>query len=199
MDCSMSDFPDLHYFLEFTQTHVHWVSNAIQPSRLLSPSSPLALNLSQHQGLFQWLGSLQWPKYWSFSCNISPSNEYSGLISFRIDWFDPLAVQGTLMSLFQYHSLTIQIFVSSMMSLLFNTPSRFVIAFRQRICAHLPAAVVIWSWVPATLFGTSLCSPGLSSLLSIYQKSSHQCSSWPPLLQTRNQVLGEGAGRWKNS
>ena len=58
MDCSMSDFPVLHYFLEFTQTRVHWLNNAIQPSRLLSPSSPLALNLSQHQGLFQWLSSL---------------------------------------------------------------------------------------------------------------------------------------------
>ena len=104
MDCSMSGFPVHHYLLEFAQTHVHWVSNAIQPSRLLSPSSPLALNLSQHQGLFQWLGSLQWPKYWSFSCNISPSNEYSGLISFRIDWFDLLAVQGILKSLLPHHS-----------------------------------------------------------------------------------------------
>ena len=61
---------------------------------------------------------IRWPKHWSFSCNISPSNEYSGLISFRIDWLDLLAVQGTLRSLFQHHSLTIQIFVSNMMSLL---------------------------------------------------------------------------------
>ena len=69
-----------------------------------SSPSPPALNLSQHRGLFQWVGSLiRWPKYWSFSFSISPSNEYSGLISFRIDWFN-LAVQGTLKSLLQHHS-----------------------------------------------------------------------------------------------
>ena len=102
MDCSMPYFPVLHYLPEFAQTHVYWVSNALQPSHPLSPPSPLALNLSQHQGLFQWVGSLhQVPKYWSFS--ISPSNEHSRLISFRIDWFDLLAVQGTLKSL-QLHS-----------------------------------------------------------------------------------------------
>jgi len=71
---------------------------------LLSPSLP-AFNLSQHQGLFKWVSSLhQWPKYWSFSFNISPSNEHSGLISFKMDWLDLLAVQETLKSLFQHHS-----------------------------------------------------------------------------------------------
>ena len=96
VDCSTPDFPLLHYLPEFAQTHVHRVSDAIQPFHsLLSPSSP-ALNLSQHQGLFQWVGFLhQVAKYWSFSFSISPSNEYSGWIYFRIDWFD-LAVQGTL-------------------------------------------------------------------------------------------------------
>ena len=64
-----------------------------------------SLNLSQHWGLFQWVGSsCQWPKNWSFSFSISPSNEYSGLISFRINWFDLLAVQGTLKTLLQHHS-----------------------------------------------------------------------------------------------
>ena len=91
--------------LKFAQTHVHWVSDAIQPSYPLSSPSPPAFNLSQHQGLFQWVSSsYQWPKYWSFSFSINPSNEYSGLISFRIDWFDLLAVQRTLKSLFQHHS-----------------------------------------------------------------------------------------------
>ena len=86
------------------QTHVHRVSDIIQPFHpLLSPSPP-AFNLSQHQGLFQWINSSHQPKYWSFSFNISPSNEYSGLISFMIDWFDLLAVQGTLKSLLQHHS-----------------------------------------------------------------------------------------------
>ena len=87
---------------EFTQSHVHWISDAIQPSHPLLIPSPPALSLSQHQGLFSWKSALciRWPKYgvWSFSFSISPSNECSGLISFRIDWFDLLAVQGTLKS-----------------------------------------------------------------------------------------------------
>ena len=86
----------------------HWVSNAIQPSHLLSSPSPPAFNLSQHQGLFKWVRSSHlthlWPKYWSFSFNISPSNDHPGLISFRIDWLDLLAVQETLKSLLQHHS-----------------------------------------------------------------------------------------------
>jgi len=106
MDCSMPGFPVLYYLLEFAQTHVHWVSDAIQSSHPLSSPSPPAFNLSQHQGLFQWISSshFRWPKYWSFSFSISTSNEYSGLISFRIDWFDILTVQGTLKSLLQQHS-----------------------------------------------------------------------------------------------
>ena len=81
---------------------MHRVSDAIQPSHpLLSPSPP-AFNLSQHQGLFKWsVLHARWPKYWSFSFSISPTNEYSGLISFRINWFDLLAVQETLKSLLQ--------------------------------------------------------------------------------------------------
>ena len=96
--------PYHHQLLEPAQTHVHWVNDAIQPSHpLLSPSP--AFNLSQHQNLLQWLSSIiRWPKYWSFSFITSPSNEYSVFISFRIHWFDLLAVQGTLKSLLQYHS-----------------------------------------------------------------------------------------------
>ena len=94
MDCRRPGFPVHHQLLELAQTHVHWVSDAIQPSHSLSPPSPPAFNLSQHQSLFQWVNSLaiRWPKYWRFSFSISPSNEYSGLISFRMDWFDLLAV-----------------------------------------------------------------------------------------------------------
>ena len=96
MNCSTPGLPVHHQLPEFTQTYVHWVSDAIQPSHPLSSPSPPAFNLSQHQGLFQWVGSShQVPKYWSFSFSISSSNEYSGLISFRMDWFDLLAVQGT--------------------------------------------------------------------------------------------------------
>ena len=89
---------------ELSQTHIHRINDAIQPSHPLSSLSPPAFNLSQHQGLFQWVSSsIRWPKYWSFSFNISPSNEYSGLNSFRIHWLDLLAVQETLKSLLQYH------------------------------------------------------------------------------------------------
>ena len=100
MDSSMAGFPVLHYLPEFAQTHVHWVGDAIQPSHpLLSPVPP-AFNFSQHQGLFQWVSSLhQVAKVSEFQLSISPSKEYSGFISFRIDWFDLLAVQGTLKSL----------------------------------------------------------------------------------------------------
>ena len=84
--CNMPDFPLLHYLLEFAQTHIHWVSDAIQPSHPLSPLSPPAFNLSQHQGLFHESAlRIRWPKYWSFSFSISPSNEYSELISFSTE------------------------------------------------------------------------------------------------------------------
>ena len=91
-----------HQFLELAQNHVQWVGDAILPSYPLSSPSPPVFNLSQHQGLFQWVSSShQVPKYWSFT--ISPSSEYSALISFRIDWFDLLEVQGPLKSLLQNH------------------------------------------------------------------------------------------------
>ena len=90
MDCSRAGFPVHHQLPELAQTHVHRVTDAIQPSHPLSFPSLQAFSLSQHQGLFQWV--IRWPKYWSFSFSISPSNEYSGLISFRIEWFDLLAV-----------------------------------------------------------------------------------------------------------
>ena len=105
MDCSTSGFPILRYLPEFAQILLHWVGDAIQPSHPLSSPSPPAFNLSQHQGLFnKSVLHNRWPKYWSFSFRISPSNEYSGLTSFRIDWSDLFAVQGTLKSLLQHHS-----------------------------------------------------------------------------------------------
>ena len=138
------------------------MGDAIQPSHpLLSPSH--AFSLSQHQGLFQSVLRIRWSKYWSFSFSISPSNEYLGLISFRINWFD-LTVQGTLKSLLQHHSskasifqhsaffmvqlshiymttgkstaLTRWTFDSKVMSLLFNMLSRFVIAFLPTPCCR---------------------------------------------------------------
>ena len=159
MDCSIPGLPVLHQLLERAQTHAHWVSYAIQPSHPLTSPSPPAFNLSQHQGLFQWVRFLHWwPKYWSFK--ISPFNEYSGLISFKIDWFDLLAVWRTLKSLLRHHSskasilpcpaffivqlshpymttgkiiaLTRWTFVSKVMSLLFNMLSKLVIIFLPR-------------------------------------------------------------------
>ena len=103
MNRSTPGLPVHQQLLESTQTHIHQVSDAIQSSHPLS-SPPPAFNLSQHQGLYNESAlCIRWPKYWSFSFSISPSNEYSGLISFRMDWLDLLAVQGTLKSLLQHH------------------------------------------------------------------------------------------------
>ena len=115
----MPGFPVHHQLPEPTQTHVHRVGDAIQPSHALLSPSPPAFNLSQHQGLFNELVlCIRWPKYWSFSFSISLSNEYSGLISFMIDWLDLLAVQGTLKSLLQHHSS--KAFSSSALSFLYS-------------------------------------------------------------------------------
>ena len=104
MNCSMPGFPVFHRFPELAQTHVHWVGDAIQPSHPLpSPSLPSvfpSIRIFSNESVLR----IRWPKYWSFSCGISPFSEYSGLISFRIDWFDFLAVQGTLKNLLQHHS-----------------------------------------------------------------------------------------------
>ena len=102
MNRSTPGLPVHHQLLEFTQTHVHWVGDAIQPSH---PQSPLLLLLSNLLRIRVFSNELafciRWPKYWSFSFNISPSNEHPGLISFRMDWLDLLAVQGTLKCLLQ--------------------------------------------------------------------------------------------------
>ena len=156
MECSTQ--ASLSFTISWTlaQTHVHKVNDTIQPSHSLLPPSPPVLHRFQQQDLFIELAlCIRWPKYWSFS--ISPSNEYSGLISFRMDWLDLPAIQGALMNLLQHHSskasslwcsaffmvpllhlcmttgkiiaLIVWTFVSKVMSLLFNTLSRFVIVF----------------------------------------------------------------------
>ena len=105
MNRSMPGLPGHHQLSESTQTHVHQVSDAIQASHPLPSPSPLAFYFSQHQ-VFSNDSALhiRWPKYWSFRFNISPSNEHPGLISFRMDWLDFLAVHGALKSLLQHHS-----------------------------------------------------------------------------------------------
>ena len=161
MDCSTPGLPVHLHLPEFTQTRVHHVGDAIQPFHPLSTPPPPTFNLSQHQGLFKWVSSShQVAKVLSFSFSLSPSNEYSGLISFRMDWVDLLEVQGTLKSLLQQHSSKASILrhsaffivqlshpymttgktialsrwtsVGKVMSLLYNMLSRLVIAFLPR-------------------------------------------------------------------
>ena len=153
MNHSMPGLPVHHQLPEFTQTHVHCVSDAIQPSHprhplLLLPSISPIIRVFSNESVLR----IRWPKYWSFSFNISPSNEHPGLVSFRMNWLDLLAVQGTLKSLLQHHSskasilqhsaffivqllhpyvttgktiaLSKQTFVDKVMSLIFNMLSR---------------------------------------------------------------------------
>ena len=160
MDCSTPGFPVHHQLLELAQTRVNWVSEGIQPSHPLSPPSPP----------FQWISSShEVAKEWTFNFSISPSSEHPGMISFRMNWLDLLAVQGTLRSLLQDHSskasilrcssffivqlshpymttgktiaLTRQTSVGKVMSLLFNMLSRLVIAFLPR------SKCLLISWV----------------------------------------------------
>ena len=114
MNHSTPGLPVHHQLTEFTQTHVHQVSDAIQPSHPLSSSSPPAptppsIRVFSTESVLL----IRWPKYWSFSFSISPSNEHPGLISFRMDWLDLLAVQGTLKNLFQHHNSKVSIFQHS--------------------------------------------------------------------------------------
>ena len=95
LDCSMPSFPILHHLPEFAQVHVHWIGDAIQPSRSLLSSSLSVFSLLQHQGLFWWVSSLhQMAKVLELQLHINPSNECSGLISFKLDWFDLLLFKG---------------------------------------------------------------------------------------------------------
>ena len=160
MNCSTPGLPILHYLPEFAQNYVHWVGEAIQPSHPLSSPSIFFSSLFCSIRVFssELALMIRWPKYWSFSFSINPSNQYSGLISFKIDRFDLLAVQGILKifsnTTVQKHqflgaqlslwssshihttgktvALTRCTFVSEVMFLLFNMLSRFVIAFLPR-------------------------------------------------------------------
>ena len=106
MNRSSPGLPVHHQVLEFTQTHIHRVGDAIRPSHLLSsllllPPIPPSIRVFSNESTLR----MRWPKYWSFSFSISPANEHPGLISSRMDWLDLLAVQGTLKSLRQHHSV----------------------------------------------------------------------------------------------
>ena len=176
MDCSTPGLPVHHQLLEFTQTHVHWLDDAIQPSHLLL-SLLLLHSIFPSTKIFwnEWALYIRRPKYWSFSFNVSSYNKHSGLISFRMDWLDLLAVQGTLKSLLQHHSskasvlhcsafsivqlshphmttgkiiaMTRQNFLGKVMSLLFNMLSRLVITF----LARSERLVISWLQSPSTV------------------------------------------------
>ena len=176
MDCSMPGFPVPHQLPELIQNHIHWVSDAIQPFYrcrllLLLPSIFPSISVFSNESAL----GIRWPKYWSFSFNSSPSNEHPGLISFRLDWLDLLAVQGTFKSLLQHHSskasvlqcsafFTVQLshpymttektialarwtFAGKVMSLLFNMLSRLVIDFLPR-SQHL---LISWLQSPSAV------------------------------------------------
>ena len=166
MDCSTPGLPFLHHLLEFAQTHVHWVGDTIQPLHPLSPHSPPAsifpsIRVFSNESVLH----IRWPKYWSFGFSISPSNEYSGLISFRMElMLLNTTIQkhqffGAQLSLWSNFNMTtgktidlpIWTFVSRVMSLLFNMLSRLVIAFLPR-SKHLLISwlqsPLQWFWSP---------------------------------------------------
>ena len=174
MNCSMPGLPVHHQLPEFTQTHVHRVNDAIQPSHhplFLLPPVPPSIRVFSNESTL----CMRWPKCWTFSFSIRPSKEHPGLISFRMDWWDLLAVQGTLKSLLQHHSskasilqcsafftvqlshpcmttgktiaLTRRTFVGKVMSLLLNMLSRLVITFLPR-SKHL---LISWLQSPSAV------------------------------------------------
>ena len=198
MDCSTPGFALLHHLLEFAQTHVHWVNDTIQISHPMSSASPPVLDLSQH-----WVFSsepalhIRWPKDWSLSFSISP-DEYSGLISFRIDWLDLLAIQRdsqesspalqfkgisssglnlfycpdltSIMTTEKNITLAMRTFVGKVISLLFNTLSRFAMVFLPR-SKHIliswlqsPSAVILEpkkiKFVTVSIVSPSICHEG---------------------------------------
>ena len=197
MNCSTPGLPVHHQLLEFTQIHVHRVGDAIQPSQTLSSPSPPALHPSQ-QKVFSNESTLptRWPKYWSFSFSISPSNEHLGLISFRMDWLDLPAVQGTLKSLLQHHcskasilqcsafftvqlshpymnagktiALTRQTFIGKVMSLLFNMLSRLL---------TMPKTLTVWITINCGKFWKR------------WEYQTTWPASWETYMQVRKQQL----------
>ena len=178
MDCSTPGLPVHHKLPEFIQTHGHWVSDAIQPSHPLSSPSPSALNLSQHRVFSNELAlRIRWPKCWSFSFNISPSNEHLGLISFRMDWLDLLAVQGTLKSLFQHHSSEASIFQCSAL---------FIVQLSHPyMTTGKTIALTRWTFVGKVM---SLLSNMSRLVITFLPRSKHLLISW---LQSPSAVILE--------
>ena len=156
MNHSMPGLPVHHQIPEFTQTHVHRVSNNIQPSHpLLSPllpSIPPSIRVFSNESVL----SIRWPKDWSFSFSISLSNEYSGLISFRMDWLDLLAIQGTLKSLLQHHS--------SKASVLWCSAFFIVQLSHPYVTTGKTIALTRWTFVGKVMSLVLICRLGWSQL-----------------------------------
>ena len=150
MDCSTQGFPVHRQLLQLTQTHVHRVGDTIQRSHPLSFSSPPAFTLPRIRVLSnESVLCIRWPKDWSFSFTISPSNEYSGLISFRIDWFDLIAVQGTFKSLLQRHS--------SEASILWHSAFFIVQLSHPYRTTGKTIALIIWTFVGKVICLLFIC------------------------------------------
>ena len=179
MHRSTSGLPVYHQLLDFTQTHVHQISDAIQPSHPLLAPSPPALNPSNIR-VFSNESTLhmRWPKYWSLSFCISLSNEHPGLISFRMDWLDLLAIQGTLKSLLQHHS--------SKASILWHSAFFIVQLSHPYMTTGKTIALTRWTFVGQVM---SLRSNMLSRLvIAFLPRSKHLLISW---LQSPSAVILE--------
>ena len=220
MECSTPGFPVHHQLPELTQTHVHWVSDAIQPFHPPSSPSPPAPNPSQHQVFSnESVLHIKCPKYWSFSFSINPSNEYSRFISFRMDWLDLLTVQGPLKSLLQQHSskasilwhsvffivqllhpyittgktiaLTRQTFVGKATSLLFNMLSRLVITFLPR-SKHL---LISWLQSPsAVILETTALSNSVKLWAMPWRPTQDECV----MVERSDRMWSPGEGNGKS-
>ena len=165
-DCSKPGFPVLHQLPKPTQTHIHWVSDAF--------------NLSQHQAISNELAlRIGWPKYWSFSFSISPSNEYLELISFRIDWFDLLAVQRALKSLFQHHS--------SKTSILQHSTFFIIQLSHPYITIGKTKALTRWTFAAKSCLCFWICYLGWLAI-TFLPRSKHLLTSW---LQSLSAVILE--------
>ena len=198
MDCSMPGFPVLHYFSEFTKTHVHWVSDAIQPSHPLSSPSPPAFNLSQNQGLFLWVGSshqvakvlefhlqhqsfqwifrvdflLDW-LVWSSCCprdsqDSSPAPQFESINSSVLSLF-MVQLSYLYMTIGKTIALTMWLFMGKVMPLLFNTWSRFVIAFLPR-SKHL---LISWLQLPCAVILEPKKRKSVTKAVSYFLEMSH--------------------------
>ena len=182
MNCSIPGLPVHHQLPESTQTHVHWVGDAIQRSHsLLSPSAPALIFPSIRVFSNESALRIRWQNYWSFSFNISPSNEHPGPISFRMGWLDLLAIQGTLKSLLQHHS--------SKASILLHWPFFIVQLSHPYMTTVKPwKTIALTSWIFVDKVMSLLLNMLFMLVITFLPKSKHLLISW---LQSPSAVILE--------